>query len=91
VTENKCWIGFSRLRPTRLEENLSWVRHGFRDKYLPTRITLYDFEQNAVLDNLNVEPYGLHAIFSILNVDEQTLGTSRRQDATNASLTASNL
>lgn len=64
-----AWIGFSRLRRTRLRQNLSWVRHGFREGYfhrlLPTRIALYDLERPARLREIDLEPAGLNAVFSI--------------------------
>ncbi|HWM93180.1 MAG TPA: hypothetical protein VN493_20620 [Thermoanaerobaculia bacterium] len=61
-----AWVGFSRLRRTKLRQNLSWVRHGFREMpRLPTRITLYDLEHPARLKEIDLEPAGLNAVFSI--------------------------
>jgi hypothetical protein len=61
-----AWVGFSRLRPTKLKQNLSWLRHGFKDtSRLPTRIALYDLERPARLREIDVEPVGLNAVFSI--------------------------
>jgi hypothetical protein len=61
-----AWVGFSKLRPTKLKQNLSWVRHGFKETArLPTRIALYDLERPARLREIDVEPAGLNAIFSI--------------------------
>lgn len=65
----RIWVGFTRLRHTRLRQNLSWLRHGFRTtefhRGLPTRIALYDLEQPAVLRQVDLEDVGLNAIFSI--------------------------
>ena len=62
----QAWVGFSRLRRTRLRQNLSWVRHGFREKpRLPTRISLYDLEKPTLLRQIDLEPAGLNAVFSI--------------------------
>ncbi len=66
VSDGLCWIGFTRLRPTKLQENLSWVKHGFKQFYLPTRIALYDLPGQKLLREVDIEPYGIHAIFSIL-------------------------
>ena len=42
---------------------MSWVRHGFKTKYLPTRIALYDLESQQLLSEVNVEPAGMHAVW----------------------------
>jgi hypothetical protein len=61
-----AWVGFSRLRPTKLKQNLSWLRHGFKETArFPTRIALYDLERPARLREIDVEPAGLNAVFSI--------------------------
>ena len=61
---HRAWVGFSRLRETRLRRNLSWIRNGFRER-LPTRISLYDLERPARLREIDLEPAGLNAVFSI--------------------------
>lgn len=66
---DRAWIGFTRLRHTKLRQNLSWVRHGFRtgpfhNRY-PTRIALYDLERPAKLQEIDLEEAGLNAVFSI--------------------------
>lgn len=65
----RAWVGFSRLRETKLRQNLSWIRHGFREtpdlRRLPTRIALYDLERPASLQEIDLEPADLHAVFSI--------------------------
>jgi hypothetical protein len=62
-----AWIGFTRLRETRLQQNLSWIRNGFREgqRRCPTRIGLYDLERPARLWEIDLEPAGLNAVFSI--------------------------
>ncbi|MES1245476.1 MAG: hypothetical protein ABUT39_27980 [Acidobacteriota bacterium] len=61
-----AWVGFSKLRPTKLKQNLSWIRHGFKETpRLPTRIALYDLERPARLREIDLEPAGLNAVFSI--------------------------
>lgn len=67
LDDELCWLGFTRLRPTKLRDNLSWVKHGFKQFYLPTRIALYDLQRKALLRDVDLEPYGIHAIFSILS------------------------
>jgi hypothetical protein len=61
-----CWVGFTRLRPTKFRQNLSWVKHGFKQYRLPTRISLYDLKNKKILQDIDIEPYGINAVFSIL-------------------------
>ena len=60
----RAWVGFSRIRQTKLRKNLSWIRNGFRER-LPTRIALYDLERPARLREIDLEPAGINAVFSI--------------------------
>lgn len=60
----KTWIGFSRLRSTRFRENVKWVVQGF-NKVLPTRVACYDLKKKECLAEIDLEPYGLHAVYSI--------------------------
>jgi hypothetical protein len=62
----QAWVGFTRIRPTLLRRNLSWLRHGFRrDYHFPTRITLYDLEKPASVREVDLESAGINAVFSI--------------------------
>jgi hypothetical protein len=63
---DKAWIGFSRIRPTKFREAVSWVRHGF-NRALPTHIACYDLARRRCLVEIELEDYGLHAVFSILH------------------------
>ena len=67
--EDKVWVGFTRLRYTALRRNLSWIRHGFREtehhRLHPTRIALYDLQKLALLEQIDLEPASLGAVFSI--------------------------
>ena len=69
--ERYCWIGFSRLRPTRFRENVAWIRHGFRQRSRPTRVTLYDLQAKAKVREFSLEQWGINALFSILPVSAQ--------------------
>jgi hypothetical protein len=65
VDDRRCWVGFTRLRPTKFKDNISWIRHGFRQFYLPTRIVLYDLVARTQLDEIVLEDYGMDIVFSI--------------------------
>jgi len=75
IDNDKLWVGFSRIRPTKFKENISWVKHGFKKvgiyNTLPTRIACYDIVKKDLLQEINLEKYGLNAIFSILPGDEK--------------------
>ena len=65
IDGSKIWVGFSRLRPTRFRENVSWVTHGFK-RMRPTHLGCYDLITRECLGEIDMEPHGLNAIFSIL-------------------------
>ena len=70
ITTEACWVGFSRLRPTRIRRNVSWVKHGLRrvgrHRSGPTRLAAYSLADLRLLDEIDLEPHGLNAVFSIL-------------------------
>ncbi len=61
----RAWVGFSRLRLSRVRANLSWVRWGFKP-FAPTRIACYDLERRCLVHEVDLQRHGLDAIFSIL-------------------------
>ncbi len=67
---NRVLVGFSRLRPTRIKENLTWVKHklGLNKVAgsLPTRIALYDLDNMEMEREFRLEEAGLNAVFAIL-------------------------
>jgi hypothetical protein len=68
VSGGRVWVGFSRIRKTRFEENIHWVKRIFREGMLerPTHIALYDIAGKRCLQEINLEPHGMNLIFSIL-------------------------
>jgi hypothetical protein len=58
------WVGFSRLRPTKTREHVSWVLHGFK-RSLGTHVACYDLRQRKCVDEIFLEPFGLSAVFGI--------------------------
>jgi len=70
----RAWVGFTRLRRTSLQKNLSWLRHGFRHtpfhRMRPTRLALYDLAgagsgRPRLLQEIDLEAAGMSAVFSI--------------------------
>jgi hypothetical protein len=64
IENGRLWVGFSRLRPTKFRENISWVASGFK-RSLPTRVCCYDLMSRAQLGSIDMETHGLNAIFSV--------------------------
>jgi len=74
VDERKVWVGFSRIRPTKFRENISWAIRGFKHvrsyNTLPTHISCYDIVNKEHIKKIDVEVHGLNTIFSIVPVQE---------------------
>ncbi len=62
--QDRLWVGFTRIRPTKFREAVSWVRQGF-NRVLPTHITCYDLNDRKRITEIDVEVHGLNAVFSI--------------------------
>jgi hypothetical protein len=59
-----CWVGFSRIRPTRLRQTVSWVRTGGLQQ-APTRIARYRMSDWTCDAEIDLEPFGLNAVFTV--------------------------
>lgn len=87
VEGNRAWVGFSRLRPTRLYENLRWWKRQISARgdepsaVLPTRIALYDLARRELLDELDLEGAGLGSLFSILPHDARCPRLAHENDS----------
>ncbi len=66
VDGDRIWVGFSRIRMTKVRENLSWIRQGFR-RLLPTRISCYHLSDLWCEQEINLQDHGLDAVFSIFS------------------------
>ncbi len=65
VDESRVWVGFTRVRKTRFQENVNWIRHVFHDTEKPTHIALYDIAKMRCLEEIDLEPSGVNVVFSI--------------------------
>lgn len=70
VDHTHAWVGFSRIRPTKFAENISWVKNGFRHRWRPTHIALYDLALGERLQEIELESLGLHTVFSVMPARE---------------------
>jgi hypothetical protein len=67
VDGDLAWVGFSRIRATKIRENVGWIAHGMR-RSCPTHIALYDLARGECVQELELESHGLSAVFSVLPV-----------------------
>jgi hypothetical protein len=67
VDDHTIWVGFTRVRKTKIAENVLWVRSVFREGMTeaPTHIALYDTARGRSLQEFDLEPHGINIIFSI--------------------------
>lgn len=68
IDKRYLWVGFTRVRPTRFRENLTWLRTaGSSDELLlPTHLALYDLQRGRQEDQIPLEPHGIGVVFSVL-------------------------
>ncbi len=70
LDQDRVLVGFSRLRPSKFKENLGWVKHrmGLHDNAgrMATRVACYDLKRSVLEWEVDLEPGGLNAVFSIL-------------------------
>ena len=66
-------VGFSRIRPSKIRENLRWVKYkmGMRKDggCLPTHVACYHLAEGRMEWEIDLEAHGLNAVFSILPAD----------------------
>jgi hypothetical protein len=72
IDERKVIVGFSRLRHTKFEANLDWLK-GLKKNIgllstLPCRIACYDLENKNLVWEFELEPHDMSAVFSIHSV-----------------------
>ena len=70
--DDRILVGFSRIRPSKIRENVRWVKHrmGLRETAgtRGTRIACYDLARGVHEWDLDLEPLDMNAVFSILPV-----------------------
>jgi hypothetical protein len=64
IDGDHMWVGFSRIRPTKIRENVGWVLRGLKRDF-GTHVGCYDLRTRQSVMQVAVEPFGLSAIFGI--------------------------
>jgi hypothetical protein len=74
VDKTKLWVGFTRVRKTKFQENLLWVRNVFREGMAekPTHLALYDIASRSGLQEIDLEKYGMNVVFSIFQASRKS-------------------
>jgi hypothetical protein len=65
MDDEYCWVGFSRIRPTKLRQTVAWIRSGMAEQ-APTRIARYRRSDWTCDAEIDLEPFGLNAVFSVV-------------------------
>jgi len=70
---DRVLVGFSRIRPSKIRQNLRWVKYkmGMCEDggYAPTRVACYHLGEGRLEWEIDLEPHDLNAVFSILPAD----------------------
>ena len=66
LDERWVWVGFTRVRPTKLVENVAWIKNAGSDRHKPTHLALYDLTRKRCEQEIDLEPFGVGVVFSIL-------------------------
>lgn len=64
IDGDHVWVGFSRIRPTKIRENVGWVLRGLKRDF-GTHVGCYDLRTGISVAQVAVEQFGLSAIFGI--------------------------
>lgn len=66
LDDRYLWVGFTRVRPTKFVENVSWIKHGGQQVLRPSHIALYDLQSKKCEREIEIEPHGIGVVFSLL-------------------------
>ena len=69
IDGEQLWVGFSRIRPTKWRENVTWLVRGFKS-VKPTHIACYDLAKREFVAEVDLEPMGLNCVYSIFPVSD---------------------
>lgn len=61
--DDHAWVGFSRIRFTKVRERLSFLHKGTRSR--PTRVARYSLPDWRLEDEIDLEPAGCNAVFTV--------------------------
>ncbi|NIM00956.1 MAG: hypothetical protein GTO30_21000 [Acidobacteria bacterium] len=66
-------VCFSRIRPTKIAENLRWLQHKLGGRAnsgsLPTRVALFNIRESRKLWEYELEPFDINVVYSVFVAD----------------------
>ena len=73
IVGNLAYVGFSKLRSTKIEENLRWIKRRFGEnkqlaEALPARVGVYDLSTQRLLKEIILPDEEMNTIFSIVPI-----------------------
>ncbi len=66
LDERWLWVGFTRVRPTKLVENVAWIKNAGNQRHKPSHLALYDLARRKCEQEIELEPHGMDVVFSVL-------------------------
>jgi hypothetical protein len=71
LADDKLWVGFTRVRKTRIHENILWVKRVFKEGMIErsTHLSLYDIPQQRCVHEFDLEAHGMNIVFSIFSAE----------------------
>ena len=71
IVDDLAYVGFSKLRSTKIEENLRWIKQRFSAKEplleaLPARVGVYDLSRRRLLREIVLPDEEMNTVFSVL-------------------------
>jgi hypothetical protein len=72
LDERWVWVGFTRVRPTKLIENVAWIKNAGSDPHKPTHLALYDLARKRCEQEIELESHGLGVVFSVLSASAES-------------------
>ena len=68
--KKRFWIGFTRVRQTKWKEKVLWIKRTLVTAQTSTHLALYDIESQKLLKKIDLERYGINAVFNMLPAPE---------------------
>jgi len=75
--EKRFWIGFTRVRQTKWKEKVLWVKRTLTAAQKPTHLALYDIERQKLLKGIDLEGFGMNAVFNMFPTEDALLRTAK--------------
>jgi hypothetical protein len=77
IDERFLWVGFTRVRPTKFQENLNWIRQQLKT-HRPSHVALYDLQSETCLEEIETEPHGIGVVFTLFQLHPAPATSSPR-------------